>query len=306
MAGDGLRAEQAIARRGLLIFLTLVLAGSAVLELQIVRSGETVDKVPRLIFALMYVPAVASFVTRLLLWEGFGDISLRSGGTEGRRTMLLAWIFPTLVGCAAYGAAWLTHLAEFQRPLPARSHLYVDSAAANFAVSLLAAATIGTAVSCVSAFGEEVGWRGYMLTRLIAAGVPRPVLASGVIWALWHVPLILSGQYAAGSYPRVSALIFVAGVVALGYLAAYVRLQSGSVWPAVVLHGAWNAIIQGTFDRATVGSALAVGESGWLTTSASIVFVILMTRGVWTLRRSPGETLSAPPGPTRTGSRTAG
>jgi hypothetical protein len=95
-------------------------------------------------------------------------------------------------------------------------------------------------------------------------------------------------------------------VIALGYLAAYVRLQSGSVWPAVVLHGAWNAIIQGTFDRATVGSALAVGESGWLTTIASVVFVFLMTRGVWTLRRSPDETLAAPPPSTRTESRRAG
>ena len=130
-----------------------------------------------------------------------------------------------------------------------------------------------------------------MLTGLIVAGVPRPVLVSGLIWGLWHVPLILSGQYAAGAQLRVSAMLFMIGVVAEAYLAAYVRLQSGSVWPAVMYHGAVNAIIQGTFDRATADTPQAVGESGWLTAITAIVVVFLMTRGAWTLQRKPGEPL---------------
>jgi membrane protease YdiL (CAAX protease family) len=152
------------------------------------------------------------------------------------------------VGLLAYGIAWALGLAEFQGPLSPSSHLNVSSAAVNFMASFLVMTTLGTVVSCVSAFGEELGWRGYMLTRLISAGVPRPVFVSGLIWAFWHVPLILSGQYAAGSQPWLSAILFVIGIVAAGYLAAYLRLQSGSVWPAVMLHGASNALIQGTFD----------------------------------------------------------
>src|SRR5262249_11127129 len=154
----------------------------------------------------------------------------------------------------AYGAAWTAGFAKFQLPLPPQSHLYADSATTNFFASLLLMGTLGTLVSGVSAFGEELGWRGYMLTRLITAGGPRPVLVSGLIWAIWHVPLILSGQYAAGAQPQLSAMLFVIGVVADGYLVAYLRLRSGSVWPAVMLHAASNAIIQGTFDRATVGT----------------------------------------------------
>jgi membrane protease YdiL (CAAX protease family) len=164
----------------------------------------------------------------------------------------------------------------------------------NLVNSLLLMATLGTLVSCLSAFGEELGWRGYMLTRLIAAGVPKPVLVSGLIWAVWHVPLILTGQYATGTQPRVSAMLFVIGVVADGYLAAYVRLRSGSVWPAVIYHGAVNAMIQGTFDRATVGTPQAVGESGWLTAATAVVVVLVVTRGPWKLQRSPGETLALP------------
>jgi hypothetical protein len=84
----------------------------------------------------------------------------------------------------------------------------------------------------------------------------------------------------------------VIGVVAMGYLEAYVRLQSGSLWPAVLQHGAWNAIIQGTFDRATVGTPLAVGESGWITVAVSIAVVLSLTRGRWIMQRQPGVLLA--------------
>lgn len=205
--------------------------------------------------------------------------------------MFVAWVYPIFVGLVAYGVAWATHLAQFQAPLSPRSHLYVNSVKLNLLASLLASATLGTVLSCLTAFGEEVGWRGYMPTRLVTAGVPKPVLISGLIWALWHVPLILSGQYGAGSRPRLSATLFVIGVIADGYLAAFLRLQWGSVWPAVVMHGAWNAVIQGTFDRATIGTPLSVGESGWLTVIVSITLILAVTRGIWTLQRSPGERL---------------
>src|SRR5262249_49942810 len=158
-----------------------------------------IEKVPGLILALMYIPSIASIVARLVLREGFGDISLRWGGSEGRRAALLGLVYPIAVGFVAYGIAWSMGLAQFRLPLSPRSHLYADSAVMSLTASFFIAATLGTAVSCLLAFGEEVGWRGYMLTRLITVGVPRPVFISGLIWAFWHVPMIVSGQYAAGS-----------------------------------------------------------------------------------------------------------
>ena len=289
-------AEKKTARRGLVIYFAVLIVGSAALEFKILQTGQSIEKVQGLILALMYVPAVASVIARLVLKEGFVDISLRWEGSAGSRATFLGWAFPVAVGFVAYGIAWATGLAEFQRPLSPRSHLYSDFAVLNLMASFSVGATLGTAVSCLLTFGEEVGWRGYMLTRLITAGVPRPVFTSGLIWACWHVPLILSGQYAAGSQPWFSALLFVIGVVAEAYIVAYLRLQTGSVWPAVIMHGAWNSIIQGTFDRATIGTPLAVGESGWLTVTISIIVVVFMTRGTWTLQRRPTERFALPSG----------
>jgi hypothetical protein len=62
--------------------------------------------------------------------------------------------------------------------------------------------------------------------------------------------------------------------------------------PAVMYHGAVNAIIQGTFDRATVGTPAAVGESGWLTAAAAVIVVLIVTRGSWAPQRSPGQPLT--------------
>jgi len=135
-------------------------------------------------------------------------------------------------------------------------------------IGIILATTLWTALSSLLAAGEEIGWRGYMLTRLIDAGVvPRPVLASGLIWGLWHVPLVLAGIYAAGPSPALSAVLIMVSITSFGYVIARLRLETGSIWPAIILHSSWNSIIQGPFDGATTGTGatLWVGESGLLT-----------------------------------------
>jgi CAAX protease family protein len=293
-AGPDIRHK---ARRGLVVYFGVLIVLTAVLEAKLISYGENIGHHVNVVYLLMYAPAIASLVARLELREGIRDISFRFGGKEGARSMLLVWLFPTLVGFAAYGLAWATHLAQFRLPIrPGSSALYSPNPLFNFLASLAFMATADTVISCLSAAGEEIGWRGYMLTRLIDAGVPRPVLASGLIWGAWHTPLIVAGLYASGGHPLLSAALFVVNITALAYLAAYVRLRSGSIWPAILFHGAWNSIIQGTFDAATARRPLAVGESGYLVAIASVLLVAWIVRGKWKMFRRPGEPLgSAPP-----------
>ena len=282
------------ARRGLGVYFAVLILGSAFLEWRILQTRELIGKHPGLILMLMYTPTVASVIARLALREGFKDVSFRFGGRLGAKAALLAWVYPLWVGFIAYGIAWTARLAQFQAPIPQASRFFAANPTGNFLWAVLLTATVGTIFSCASAAGEEIGWRGYMLTRLIDAGVPKPVLVSGLIWGSWHLPLILSGQYATGAHPRISALLFLVDIVAAGYLAAYVRLKSGSVWPAVLFHGAWNAIIQAAFDRATVDKPLAVGESGYIVAAASVLTVAWLVRRRWDMLRSPTEQMAAP------------
>ncbi len=253
------------ARISLAVFLGFVILGSAPLLWSIIASGlpvENPEMLPRMI-ALMWVPAIASVLTRLIRREGFRDVSFRLGGWKGVRAVGLAVAFPALVGLMAYGIAWGSGLAEFAPPASGWFS-GIGSPILRFGAVVLVSMLVGSLVGVITAAGEEIGWRGFMLTRLVDSGVPYPLLVSGIVWSLWHVPAILSGQYAAGPYPWFSALTFVLFGVGISVFWGTLRLQTGSVWGAVLGHSSWNALIEGPFTSYTRGSqsALWVGESG--------------------------------------------
>jgi membrane protease YdiL (CAAX protease family) len=246
------------------------------------------------VLALMWTPAAASVVARLVLREGFADVSFRLGGRRGRNAIGLALIFPIIVGLIAYGIAWTMGLVQFSpKPIQLAAACVGDAASpiVTFLINLAVAATIVTIYSVRTAAGEEIGWRGYMLTRLIDAGLPKPILASGLIWSVWHVPLILGGVYLVGPPPILAALLWMVTATAFSFVFARLRLETGSVWPAITLHSAWNAIIQSAFDPASkgAGAELWIGESGILVALTVIVAAVVFSCGRWTIRRVPGE-----------------
>ena len=257
------RVQQA--RRGLVLYFAILLPVTALLEGIMIKRGAMIGL---LVLLLMFIPTLASVIARLTLREGFSDVSFRLGGRRGVQGILLALLQPILVGVLAYGGAWSVGLAEFAPP--AVGLLFLAELSVQFVAQL------------IGGVGEEIGWRGYMLTRLIDAGVPYPVLASGLIWGGWHLPLLLSGLYYAGPNIYLSALLFMVAVTVLSWFYAQLRLTTGSIWPAIILHGAGNAILHNVFDASTRGTQanLWIGESGILVTLAVIAVSVLLMR-VW-------------------------
>jgi CAAX protease family protein len=275
------------ARRGLTIYFAVLVPLTAAFEALLIRGNSS------WVWALMWTPAAASVVARLALREGFGDVSFRLGGLRGSKAIGLALIFPMIIGLIAYGIAWTTGLVQFgPRPiaLAARYIPEASSPAVVFLINLAVAASVVTIYSARTAAGEEIGWRGYMLTRLVDAGVPKPILTSGLIWGLWHVPLILGGVYLVGPPPLLAALLWMVTATAFSFVFARVRLDTGSVWPAIALHSAWNAIIQAAFDPASHGARaeLWIGESGILVALTMVVAAIVFSCGRWTLGKEEG------------------
>lgn len=282
------------ARRSLLVFFALLVPLSGLIEALLILRVRFASR-SLLIFLLMWTPAVASFATRLALREGFGDLSLRLGGARGRRAVLLAAAYPLAVGALAYGVAWATGLADFAPPtedmvlMAPRWIVPVSGApAVRFAKLLATHLTLGALSGSVWAAGEELGWRGYLVPRLVDAKIPLFAPLSGLVWAVWHWPLAFS--FASG--PRLmTLLLFTVVVVPMGCAMARQRLETGSLWPAIGLHAVWNELLGLVFGASTPNEGIWLGESGILVAIVSFLILLPFLRGRWAARKTP----DAPP-----------
>lgn len=260
------------ARRGLWLFALLLLPFSLLgYWFYYVNQKSGWPILPSL--PLMLSPAVAATITRLALGESFADVAFRWGGERTVRAIGIGVMTPLLVGSLAYGVAYGLGLAHFAPPtglVPALGPV------ANFALLIILNGALGTLVLLPGSAGEEIGWRGYLLPRLIEAGVRQPIVLSGLIWDVWHLPPLWLVGYARGPYPWLSAFTLLVATLAFGTILAWLRLDTGSIWPAVISHAAWNAIINGGFHLATTGEAtnLWVGESGVLVVLALLAVMV--------------------------------
>jgi membrane protease YdiL (CAAX protease family) len=235
-------------RRGLILFFALLLPPTALVQAFLFRHPE----LDGLTAILALLPALASVAARLLLREGFTDVSFRITGRPVRRGAAQAVAFAALVAVLSFAVGSVTGLAP----------LHVSAAAAALAQP---DTVILALVTLVLVIGEELGWRGYMLTRLISARVPRPVLTSGLIWGLWHVPLIYAGVYLPAGNHTLTAVLLMTTILPFAAVSAQLRLTTGSIWPPVVLHATWNVLVYEVLAAGSTTRGPWVGEAGAVT-----------------------------------------
>jgi uncharacterized protein len=200
----------------------------------------------------MFGPAAAALLVRAVRREGFADIGLRlsrGGGLDRAYAFALVGI-PLLV-LAGLLLAMLDGRQHWALLEQFRSAIGGAAAAAGrrlppaeviLAIQVVAALTVAPLINLVFAAGEEVGWRGHLLVRLLPMGGPAAAVVTGVVWGLWHAPLIFLDGYEYGLPHRlVGPLLFCLFTVPLSVVLSWLRLRSGSVWPAALAHGALNA-----------------------------------------------------------------
>ena len=146
-----------------------------------------------------------------------------------------------------------------------------------------ASAMAGVTLNGALAFGEEVGWRGWLHRELEPLGFWRANLVTGTLWGFWHAPLILNGH----SYPvhRIAGVfLFVLVCIAMSPMLAWLRERSGSVWTAAIAHGAINASAALPL-MLVLGSDLVVGLPGL----AGVLTFGAMSIAIYNLRPSKTE-----------------
>jgi len=104
--------------------------------------------------------------------------------------------------------------------------------------------SIAVFLTVTFALSWGIGWRGHLHPRWVQAGLPRAGISAGLIWGVWHLPLILWGDYSTSSMPWLSALLFIATITPAGIFAGWLRMASGSVWVAMLYHSSHNLFFQ--------------------------------------------------------------
>jgi len=229
----------------LVVYLTGGLANSPVLIPALNVTLATV----LLALGVMWAPALAHILTRLVTREGWGDVGLRPNLRRGWPYWLAAWFLPgilTLVGMIAFFALFPTF---FDPSLGAIMQLLPPGASIDpwvLAVAqLVQAMLIAPLINGFFTFGEEFGWRAYLQPKLMPLGGRTAILLVGLIWGLWHAPIIAMGHNYGFDYPGApwsGILMFVWIAVLFAALLGWVTVRGGSVWPAVIGHGAINGI----------------------------------------------------------------
>lgn len=221
------------------------------------NESATATMVTQLIVAVaMFFPAICVLLTRLITKEGFKNAWLRPHFKGNIKTYLLAYFGPgilTLLGALVYFLIFPSHFdpdcGYMQMTLEARGASTVNiptPLSTLLIVQTVQALFLGPIMNFITCFGEEWGWRGYLLPKMSEKLPAIPMLfVNGVIWGLWHAPLTAIGHnYGVGypGFPFTGIAAMCGFCIVFGIFLSYVTMKTKSCIPAVLGHGAMNSI----------------------------------------------------------------
>ncbi len=272
-----------------------------------VNGGGLGTSVQLAIAAGMFAPAIAAALTRLITKEGFKDAWIKPRAFKKTwRYYVLAWFGPLVLVLAGAALYFLINPSDFD---PSMSYVIqatreqakamgvemsVDDETIRLSqIASLATLVIAPALNAVTCFGEEWGWRGYLLPHLLERFSVIPTLIiSGIIWGIWHAPItVLGHNYGMGyaGYPFTGIAAMCLFCIVLGVFMSYVTLRTGSCLPAVFAHGMVNGcaaagiIFSATGGNPFVGPAPTGILGGAFFIVAAIFMAVDLVRNGWVL-----------------------
>jgi membrane protease YdiL (CAAX protease family) len=228
-------------------------------------------------------PTVAALIMLLVLTrDGYSREGWKVLGLHrlGLSVWWIAFGLTLLITVAASAVVWATPLASFVVPeggiLDSLINLLIQVAILMFTFSL----------------AEEIGMRGYLLPKLLPLGRTGALALSGLVFATWHMPLILLTPFFPIGNELISVPLFYATVVAATFVYGYLRLYTGSVWPASLAHAVHNAAwgVLGAFTLTSypvIVNKYLVGDFGLLILVGAVIGAVWLNRRL--MKGDPGE-----------------
>jgi uncharacterized protein len=256
-------------RRGILVFLAIAFGLAWIPFVPALLGGDPVG-----VFLMPVAPAIAAIVVRRWVTrEGFADAGLRP---NLRRWPLyvLAATWPILATMVSVPLAFLFGAAPDGFTMP-------WGMATPDLLTVVGWLLISIAISPII-FGEELGWRGYLQIRLFADQPWLAAIATGLIWGVWHYPMLLADESIDNhlfwllDFPLATTIMS----VFLGWL----RARTGDVWSTSVGHAA-NNVTENSWHRQTFtgdsgGTPAASGDATVVVAEAIVLVGLVVASGL--------------------------
>jgi uncharacterized protein len=243
-----------INKKGIFSFLAITFVITYIVELGMIFSGVTFSLLSTPLFAqltvaaVMWVPSLATFLTvRFITHEKFSDTGLRFGSWKA---YLGSWASLQVFFILTYGLTWALGWGHPDWQIQQLFDLMVASGAdmstapdpgVVVAGLFFSSLFIAPWINSLFGMGEEWGWRGYLLPRLMPLGKGKAYLLLGVIWGLWHAPLIAAGFGFSGQNPLIAIVLFIGMTTLLGITMNELTLRYRSAILAGWMHGVFNS-----------------------------------------------------------------
>lgn len=260
------------------LFMISVTVLSLIVETVLILTGIGI-----LTLLMMWTPAICAFIANIVSLKEkkekitfrnlFGDLGFRSSKLV---YLLLGVIIPFIYLLIPYMIYWNRYPENFAYNGVALSLIIKDCGPVMI---------VGTVMGLLSATGEEIGWRGYMVPAFLERiGLIKTLLFTSLYWVCWHLPILIFGGYMAETplWYRIPA--FMLCIIPIGIIAGLLAYKSKSVWPSALLHAAHNNYDQSIFSVISRGEKLMfyASETGIFTIIFAWIFAVIML--VYTLK----------------------
>src|SRR5215212_9889991 len=231
----------------------------------------------------MCTPTVATLIMLLMVTrEGYSKEGWKSLGLRrlGLNVWWIAFGVTLLITVAASAIVWATPLASFVMPEGGIVDTLID-----FLIEVVL-------ITLTVVLFEEIGMRGYLLPKLLSLGRTPALTLSGLVWATWHMPFILLTPLFPVGNKLISLPLFYGTIVAASFIFGYLRIYTGSVWPASIAHSVHNAAWDtlGAFTATSyplIVNKYLVGDYGLLILAGAVIGAIWVGRRL--MKSDPDE-----------------
>ncbi len=277
----------------ILTFILAIVIGSIPALLKLEWQGNTAAIIG--VIYMLFPALTAIFVQKVLYHEPVMEplkVSFKLN-----KWFAVAWFLPVLLALAAILVEILFPGVSYSSDMAGMMERYRDIMTADqlaemeksiqqmpvhpLFLTIVTGMMAGITVNALAAFGEELGWRGFLLREFKALGFTRASLFIGIIWGVWHTPLILQGH----NYPQhpvAGVFLMILFCTLLTPLLNYVTLKARSVIAAAIMHGTLNGTAAIAIMMVKGGTDLTIGltgAAGLITLLIANIILYLATRG---------------------------